>query len=80
MRHSFYQQVPLVPLGTGAIRELLVDLLGDDPSLESLPERIHKHTAGNPFFIEEVAQTLVENGSRALDLNAEVLSHPPVSR
>ena len=32
MRHSFYHQVPLVPLGPDAIGELLADLLGDDPS------------------------------------------------
>ncbi|MEE8166710.1 MAG: adenylate/guanylate cyclase domain-containing protein, partial [Myxococcota bacterium] len=76
MRHSFYQQVPLVPLGADAIRELLVDLLGDDPSLAGLPERIHEHTAGNPFFIEEVAQTLVENGSLEGERGAYRLATP----
>src|SRR5262249_55784118 len=34
MRKSYYQQLPLLPLGPEAIAELLTDLLGTDPSLE----------------------------------------------
>jgi adenylate cyclase len=62
MQRSSYQQLPLVPLGPEAIRELLGDLLGEDPSVGCLPELIRERTGGNPFFIEEVVRTLVEGG------------------
>jgi class 3 adenylate cyclase len=62
MQRSYYQQLPLQPLGPEAIRELLRDQLGDDPSVAALPGMIHERTKGNPFFIEEVVQTLVESG------------------
>src|SRR5439155_783993 len=51
-----------VPLGPAAIAELLRDLLGTDPSLAGLAERIRERTGGNPFFIEEIVQALVEGG------------------
>ena len=62
MQKSWYQQLALLPLGADAIRELLADLLGNDPSLRGLATSIHARTAGNPFFTEEVVQSLVENG------------------
>jgi class 3 adenylate cyclase/tetratricopeptide (TPR) repeat protein len=63
MQKSTYQQLPLRPLGAEAIRELLLDLLGSDASLEGLADLIHARTGGNPFFMEEVVQSLVEGGS-----------------
>ncbi len=62
MQKSWYRQIPLTPLGPDAIAELLADLLGDDPSLEALATKIHERTGGNPFFAEEVVQTLIESG------------------
>jgi tetratricopeptide (TPR) repeat protein len=63
MQKSYYQQLPLLPLGPEAIAELLRDLLGADPSLAALGNRIRERTGGNPFFIEEVVQALAETGS-----------------
>ncbi len=63
MQRSWYQQLPLAPLGPEATRELLRDLLGPDPSVAGLAEAIHARTAGNPFFTEEVVQSLVESGA-----------------
>jgi class 3 adenylate cyclase len=63
MQKSWYRQIPLTPLGRDAIAELLADLLGNDPSLAPLATRVHARTAGNPFFTEEVAQTLIESGN-----------------
>jgi class 3 adenylate cyclase/predicted ATPase len=63
MQKSYYQQLPLHPLGPEAIGELLTDLLGKDPSLAGLAERIRKRSGGNPFFIEEMVQALAESGS-----------------
>ncbi len=65
MQKSYYQQLPLLPLGPEAIAELLRDLLGGDPSLAVLGERIRERTGGNPFFIEEVVQALAETGRLA---------------
>ncbi len=62
MQRSYYQHLPLQPLAPDAIRQLLCDELGDDPSVAALPEMIHARTKGNPFFIEEVVQTLIESG------------------
>ena len=63
MRKSYYRQISLLPLGAEAITTLLVDLLGEDPSLNGLPAVIRERTAGNPFFIEEVVRGLVEAGN-----------------
>jgi predicted ATPase len=60
MQKSYYQQMPLLPLGSEAIAELLRDLLGTDPSVTSLGSRIRERTGGNPFFIEEIVQALAE--------------------
>jgi class 3 adenylate cyclase/tetratricopeptide (TPR) repeat protein len=62
MQRSYYQQLPLLPLGPDAIRELFIDLFGTDPSLSKLPELIQERTGGNPFFIEEIVQSLIETG------------------
>jgi len=62
MQKSYYRQIPLTPLGPGAVEELLADLLGRDPSLAGLAAAVHARTGGNPFFTEEVAQSLIESG------------------
>jgi class 3 adenylate cyclase/tetratricopeptide (TPR) repeat protein len=63
MRKSYYRQISLAPLGPEAIKALLVDLLGEHPSLNGLPDLIRERTAGNPFFIEEVVRSLAESGN-----------------
>jgi class 3 adenylate cyclase/tetratricopeptide (TPR) repeat protein len=65
MSRSYYRQIALASLGPEAIEELLADLLGSDPSLDGLAELVHERTQGNPFFIEELVQALVEAGSLA---------------
>ena len=77
MQKSYYQQLPLVPLGADAIAEMLRDLLGADPSLAGLADRIRARTGGNPFFIEEVVQGLVEAGNLAGTKGAYRLIGPP---
>jgi class 3 adenylate cyclase/tetratricopeptide (TPR) repeat protein len=62
MSKSYYRQIALGPLAPEATGQLLADLLGSDPSLEGLPELIRERTRGNPFFVEEVVQSLVEAG------------------
>jgi len=65
MQRSGYQQLPLAPLGSEAVAELLRALLGLDPGLAKLAARIAAHAGGNPFFVEELVQALVEDGSLA---------------
>jgi class 3 adenylate cyclase/tetratricopeptide (TPR) repeat protein len=63
MGKSYFHQMPLAPLGPEAIRELLDALLGKDPSIARLPRMIHERSGGNPFFTEEVVQSLIESGN-----------------
>jgi class 3 adenylate cyclase/tetratricopeptide (TPR) repeat protein len=60
MQKSWYRQVPLTPLDEKTTAELLTSLLGSHATVASLARPIHKRTGGNPFFIEEVAQNLIE--------------------
>src|SRR5262249_11550150 len=60
MQRSYYQQLPLLPLSPEEITVLLGDLLGTHPSLRRLCELLRERTGGNPFFIEEIVQSLVE--------------------
>jgi class 3 adenylate cyclase/tetratricopeptide (TPR) repeat protein len=76
MQHSYYQQLPLQPLDHEAIRALLRGQLGEDPSVAALPEIIHARTKGNPFFTEEVVQSLVEGGQLAGGRGAYRLAAP----
>jgi len=55
-----YIQLQLAPLGPAEAQGLLKALLGDDPSLVPLKQLILSKTEGNPFFMEEVVQTLAE--------------------
>ena len=63
MKKSYYQRLPLLPLSDEAIAAMVRDLIGDDPSLDGIGELIAERTGGNPFFIEEVVQSLVDGGS-----------------
>jgi class 3 adenylate cyclase/tetratricopeptide (TPR) repeat protein len=56
------REIALAPLPEAEIGELLRDLLGDDPSVAPLAQRIRAKTAGNPFFAEETVRDLAERG------------------
>ena len=60
---SHYGQLPLSPLGDDASTALVGDLLGPHASLDGLAELVRDRCSGNPFFIQEVVQSLVEDGS-----------------
>jgi tetratricopeptide (TPR) repeat protein len=53
-----YSQMRLDALPAESASELLEALLGDDPRLAPLKQRLVKR--GNPFFLEETVRTLVE--------------------
>src|SRR5262249_8198622 len=84
MQHPHYQQLALQPLDPEAIHALLHDQLGQDPRVAALPEIIHPRANGNPVFVEEVVQSLVEGGQLAggrgayrMAMPVEALQVPP---
>jgi class 3 adenylate cyclase/tetratricopeptide (TPR) repeat protein len=79
MGQSHYQQLSLLPLSEAALRELLRELLGGNASVAGLPDAIHARTGGNPFFIEEIVRSLVEDGSLAGARGAYRLTRPVAS-
>ena len=60
---TYYTQLRLAPLGKDEAEELLTFLLGNAPSLTPMKQLILEKTQGTPFFMEEVVQTLVEDGT-----------------
>jgi class 3 adenylate cyclase len=59
---TYYTQLRLAPLGKDEAEELLTFLLGNDARLKGLKQLILEKTEGTPFFMEEVVQTLAEEG------------------
>jgi class 3 adenylate cyclase/tetratricopeptide (TPR) repeat protein len=57
-----YRELRLAPLLPESIGALLGLLLGDDPSLAPLKDTLPGQTAGNPLWLEESVQSLVETG------------------
>src|SRR5207245_749266 len=67
---TYYTQLRLDPLGDESTEEMLSSLLGDAPELKPLKRLIVERTEGNPFFMEETVQVLVDD--RALIRNGNV--------
>jgi predicted ATPase len=57
---TYYTQLRIDPLPAGSAEELLTALLGQDRTLEPLKRALIERIEGNPFFLEESVQTLVE--------------------
>src|SRR5262249_31895816 len=55
---------------------LLRTLLGEDPGLERLTALLVERTEGNPFFLEEIVQTLVETSALVGARGAHQLARP----
>jgi class 3 adenylate cyclase/predicted ATPase len=60
---SFYTQLRLDPLGPESAGEMLDAMLGGGGELDGLKRMIVARTEGNPFFIEEIVQSLLEQGA-----------------
>jgi predicted ATPase len=60
---SYYSQLRLDPLGGADDAAMLAALLGDGAELNPLKRLIAERTGGNPFFIEEIVQALLDEGA-----------------
>ena len=56
------QTVALAPLSDAETAALVSELLGPDPSVGALGQKIAERAAGNPFFAEEMVRELAQRG------------------
>jgi adenylate cyclase len=56
------QTMALRPLNEAQASALTAELLGDDPSITGVADRVAARAAGNPFFAEEMVRDLAERG------------------
>jgi len=62
MQRSHYRQINMPPLPPAQAAVLLQNHFGNDPSLALLSRNIIERAQGNPFFLEELVNALVERG------------------
>ncbi len=72
---THYTQLRLDPLGGENAEAMLSGLLGDGADLIPLKRLIIKRTEGNPFFMEETVQVLLDEGALVRD-GATKLTRP----
>jgi class 3 adenylate cyclase/tetratricopeptide (TPR) repeat protein len=60
---TYYTQLRLDPLGKESAAEMLQSLLGDSAELGPLKRLIIEKTEGNPFFMEETVEVLLDDGA-----------------
>jgi len=70
---TYYSQLRLDPLCKDNGEEMLRALVGDDASLKPLCDLIVQKTEGNPFFMEEIVQGLIEDGALIRNGTTKVL-------
>jgi adenylate cyclase len=62
MSKSYYRELSLHELTLADIHNLLRDLVGNEPELSEICAHVADRSGGNPFFAEELIQSLVESG------------------
>ncbi len=75
---TYYTQLRLDPLGQAEAQDFLTALLGNDATGQALKQLILAKTEGNPFFMEEIVQALVEQGVLP-DLRRVGTAHLPLT-
>jgi adenylate cyclase len=58
----FAQTLALAPLSDSEMAALVSELLGPDPTVGALAQKIAERAAGNPFFAEEMVGEVAERG------------------
>jgi predicted ATPase len=74
---TYYLQLRIDPLPPESAEELLNALVGQDQTLEPLKRVLIERTEGNPFFLEECVQTLVETKVLVGDRGAYRMTKTP---
>jgi class 3 adenylate cyclase/tetratricopeptide (TPR) repeat protein len=74
---TYYRQLRIDSLSPASADQLLGALLGQNPSTIALRPVLIARTDGNPFFIEETVQSLVETGALAGERGAYQLLKLP---
>jgi adenylate cyclase len=69
---SGFTEISLAPLDHSETATLATALLGQDPSIAALSQRVAERSAGNPFFTEEIVRDLAERGILEGDRGAYV--------
>jgi predicted ATPase len=64
---SYYTQLRLDPLGGESADEMLTAMVGDGAEVRPLKHLIIERTEGNPFFMEETVQVLLDEGALVRD-------------
>ena len=64
---TYYTQLRLDPLGRESAEEMLAALIGDGVEVRPLKRLIIERTGGNPFFMEETVQVLLDEGALVRD-------------
>jgi class 3 adenylate cyclase/tetratricopeptide (TPR) repeat protein len=62
---TYYIRLRLDPLSSEGAEELLTSILGEGEELAPLKTLLIERTEGNPFYLEESVQTLIESGTLA---------------
>jgi class 3 adenylate cyclase/tetratricopeptide (TPR) repeat protein/ribosomal protein L40E len=73
---TFYTQLRLDPLGKENADEMLTALVGDSADVRPLKRLIIERTEGNPFFMEETVQVLLDEGALVRDGATARLTKP----
>ena len=76
---TYYTQLRLDPLGKESADEMLTALLGDGVGIAPLKRVIIERTEGNPFFMEETVQVLLDEGALVRD-GAMITPNPAARR
>ncbi len=76
---TYYTQLRLAPLGRAEAEELLTFLLGNDASLTPMKALVLEKTQGTPFFMEEMVQTLAEEGALSGERGSYRLAKAPTT-
>jgi class 3 adenylate cyclase/tetratricopeptide (TPR) repeat protein len=73
---TYYTQLRLDPLGREGADEMLNALVGDGAEMRPLKRLIIERTQGNPFFMEETFQVLLDEGTLVRDGSSVRLTKP----
>ena len=73
---TFYTQLRLDPLASESAEEMLTAMVGDGLEVRPLKRLIIERTQGNPFFMEETVQVLLDEGALVRDGLGARLTRP----